>query len=127
MEILFDLNCTYQRGWPDVPVDNRQWTVLRGTDEDVSMIRSKPGKDNVWETIKSVPASEVLELAVDVIQTEDQLRIRPNVTGVLLVTRSGDHVLFRVQQMAPIEVRAVIGPWCARFLAENAKKPTTPG
>jgi hypothetical protein len=50
----------------------------------------------------------------------------PAVTGLLVVTRAGEHMLFRVPKMAPIEVRAQVGPVLARIERRNDEGKARP-
>jgi hypothetical protein len=131
-EIVFDLYCTYRMGFVDLPLrDARQPTVLRGTDASLDLIQRAP-KGNEWSTLKSVPIGEVVKFEIESIEDArhefgwkattgflNRGTQVPNTTGVLVVLRSGEHVLFEAQGMAPIEVRAVVGPWTTRFVPGN--------
>jgi hypothetical protein len=87
-------------------------------DRNVNVKRGDP----IWERLRTIPISEIKSIDVEEISPAiSQMRWKattgflgrgsqtPATTGVLVILTSGEHLLFRVQGLAPIEVRALLG------------------
>src|SRR4051794_2409938 len=80
-------------------------------------------KEPEWERLRDVPVTDIASIEVDLIASAASTYSwkwstgflhgadkTPAVTGILVTLRSGERSFFRVVNMAPIEVRAALGP-----------------
>lgn len=117
------LNVTHRSGAPDL--DPGLAGVLQAADGWVTFdVPMGSAKNRTWDRRLELPTSSIERIEVEAISAAGSHwdGWRPTtgvlhgatktaaVTGVLVVLKTGEHVLFGVPQRAPIEVRAELGP-----------------
>lgn len=110
--------------------------LLRAVDGYLCLDRQTPVKTSKlgfnnegpgWERVRDIALGDVASIEVDTIQSAGnrfQYKLTtglinsnvkvPAVTGILIVLKSGEHVLLTVSGQAPIQVRAALGPVIAK-------------
>lgn len=111
--------------------------LMRVVDGYISLDRRTAGKadrlgfrrteEPGWERVRDIALADVASIEIDAIQgASEHFKYRvttgflgsnvktPAITGVLIVTKTGDHVLLQIPYKAPIQVRAELGPLMAQ-------------
>ena len=101
-----------------VTTQDRGQVLVRATPDYIVLDRHVAGDE--WERVRDFPLGDVVSIEIEAIQNTHVSfgflttmtgfgKRNPNITGVLVVLRDGEHIMWAVQGKAPIEVKAQHG------------------